>query len=137
MRPSSCQSALDTFHELASKEEQKLEGVFQRVEDSCRDLIVLRFASYALSFLAELDYDTIEVRCQEADAVDVSGLKSVDAVSPWSSLIGRPFGWGWVAINQQGYQDGVLLSFGGLKPSVLLMVEASSICVFAMSETSC
>ena len=136
MNPVSCQSSLDAFHELTSKEEQKLESVSQRFEDGCRDLIVLRFAAGALVFLADADTDTIEVRYQESGSFDFPGLRRVDDASPWLSLVGRTFGWGSVTINQQGYQDGVLLSFGGLEPSVALTVAASSLKVFEMTEST-
>jgi hypothetical protein len=136
MKPTNCQTALDAFLELTSKEEQKLQGVFERIEDGCRTLIVLRFAAAALVFLADADNDTIEVRCQEADALDHTGQHCVSTVSPWVSVVGRPFGCGWVTINQQGYQDGVLLSFGGLAPSVLLTVVATNLRVYGISEAA-
>ena len=132
MKAVNSQSSLDAFQELSQKEDQRLEEVWQRVEDGCRELIALKFSAAVLTFAVDPDADTVEVRCQEAETLDSSGLSRADAVAPWSALIGRPFGWGWVAINQQGYQDGVLLSLGGLEPSVLLVAAASSLRVYAV-----
>jgi hypothetical protein len=54
------------------------------------------------------------------------------AVASWKELLGKECGWTWVAINQQGYCDGVMLSFDGIVPTVLLHVIASSIEVFSI-----
>jgi Family of unknown function (DUF6334) len=35
--------------------------------------------------------------------------------------------WGWITINQQDALDGILISFGGISPQVMLNVIASSI----------
>jgi len=133
MRGLNRQSALDAFQELALRDDQRLEEVWQRVASGCRELIALKFPAGVLTFTADPDADTVEVRCQEAETFDPSGLVRADN-PPWASLIGRPFGWGWIAINQQGYQDGALLSFGGLEPSVLLVAAASSLRVYAVNE---
>jgi Family of unknown function (DUF6334) len=130
-----CQSCLDAFQELSQKDGQKLEGVFQRVEDGCLDLIALRFPAGMLAIAADADTDTVEVRYHEAETFDKAGLVRVSAHPPWSSLIGQCFGWGWSTINQQGYQDGVLLSFDGLVPSVMLLVAASSFRVCVVNES--
>lgn len=58
------------------------------------------------------------------------GRSVLAASEPWQKLIGKECGWTWVTINQQGYRDGVLLSFSGIVPSVMLHVIASSIEVF-------
>jgi hypothetical protein len=129
-------SSLDAFQELSLKENQRLEEVWRRVEDGCRDFIALKFSAGVLAFSVDDDDDTVEVRCQETETFDPTGLDRADAVAPWSSWTGKPFGWGWVAINQQGYEDGILLSFGGLEPSVLLVAAASSLRVYAVSESA-
>jgi hypothetical protein len=134
MKGQNCGPSLDAFHEVALKEAQKLDEVWQRVEDRCRELVALKFSAGVLTFAADADTDTIEVRFQEAETFDASGLVQADATAPWSSLIGRPFGWGWIVINQQGYQDGVLLSFDGLHPTVLLVAAASSLRVYSVNE---
>jgi hypothetical protein len=52
----------------------------------------------------------------------------------WKPFIGKPLGWGYAVVNQQGYCDGLLLGFGDIRPSRLLQVFASSIDVRAISE---
>ena len=136
MKSLNCQSALDAFQELAQKEDQNLEDVLQRVEDGCLDLVALKFSAGVLTFAADADTDTVEVRYEEGEAFDFSRLTRATDLTPWSSLIGQSFGWGWVTINQQGYQDGVLLSFGGLQPSVLIVAAASSLRVFEMKDVT-
>jgi hypothetical protein len=46
---------------------------------------------------------------------------------PWRSLIGLECDFAWSTINQQGYMDGALLSFGGMLPRIALNVIASTI----------
>jgi hypothetical protein len=53
--------------------------------------------------------------------------ENLTSSSFWREFVGQPFGWGWAVMNQQGYSDGVLLSFGGVTPQVLLEVIASSL----------
>ena len=49
----------------------------------------------------------------------------------------KTFGWGWVAIDQQGYCDGLLLSFEAIVfPEIVLNVVASSIKVGAVTKIS-
>ncbi len=134
MKDVNCRSSLDAFQELAIKEDQRLAEVWRHVEDGCVDFLALKFPAAVLTFTVDADDDTVEVRGQEAETFDPSGLVRADAVAPWSSWIGRSFGWGWVTVNQQGYQDGVLLSFGGLEPCVLLVAAASSLRVYTVTE---
>ena len=64
---------------------------------------------------------------------------SVDVSSnePWVNFIGKVFGWGWITLNQQGYCDGVLLSFEQVVfPEVALNVIASSIKVGVVTKVS-
>ena len=129
-------SSLDAFRELGLKADQRLEEVWQRVDDGCLNLVVLKFSAGVLTFTVDADTDTVEVRHEEAEAFDFSGLIRASDLTTWSSLIGQSFGWGWVTINKQGYQDGVILSFGGLQPSVLLVAAASSLRVYAMKDVT-
>lgn len=56
------------------------------------------------------------------------------AAAPWKKFLGKELGWTWVAINQQGYCDSIMVSFSGIVPTVLLHVIASSIEVFSISR---
>ncbi|HEY2910374.1 MAG TPA: DUF6334 family protein [Gemmataceae bacterium] len=51
----------------------------------------------------------------------------------WNTLIGKNCEWSWVAWNQQGYRDSLMLSFDGAVPTVLLCVMASSIEVLSVT----
>jgi hypothetical protein len=47
------------------------------------------------------------------------------------------FGWGWITMNQQGYCDGLLLSFGKvIFPQLVLNVMASAIEVGKIAKDS-
>jgi hypothetical protein len=84
----------------------------------------LGFGEMSFTVKAREDDDTVEFWTEETAAV-IAGIDASKS-QPWCGLIGKPFGWGWVAINQQGYCDGILLSFGGIDPQVMLNVIASS-----------
>jgi hypothetical protein len=90
-------------------------------------MVILDFEQLSLVIKAKPDDDTIEIAV-ERDA-DISSRTYIDAsISyPWRKFVGEPFGWGWIAINQQGFCDGALLSFHGIKPQLLLNVVASSL----------
>jgi hypothetical protein len=71
--------------------------------------------------------DTIKFHVMSNANLDTSSWICASSSQPWNGLIGEPFGWGWITINQQDALDGILLSFGGLAPQVMLNVMASSI----------
>ena len=58
--------------------------------------------------------------------LEVDECTDLSSSSFWRGFLGQPFGWGWVATNQQGYRDAVMLSFGGITPQVMFEVIASS-----------
>jgi hypothetical protein len=134
MNNQACQTALDAFQELSSREDLRLVGVFERITDGCRDVIVLKFPDAVLALAVDADTDTIEVRCHDAASFDLADLTCINDAPPWPSLCGKSFGWGWVTINQQGYQDGVVLSFNGLEPSVMLNVAAASLGMYSIAD---
>lgn len=114
---------LDSFQQI---ETQVLRSVFRVTDDGCLVRITLRFDRSFLKIAARSDDDAIELEAGELAVVPTQGADA-SASEPWKDLIGKHFGWGWVTINQQGYCDGVLLSFDGIIPQVLLNVVASSI----------
>jgi hypothetical protein len=90
------------------------------------DATFLDFGEVSLVIQADASDDTIEFWVQETEPL--SNLHSdASKIRPWRSFLGQPFGWGWIAINQQGYPDSVLLSFGGITPRIILTVVASSL----------
>jgi hypothetical protein len=88
------------------------------------DRLVLGFGAVTLVISADENDDTVNITLSETP--DLAGL-DISHLEPWRNLTGRPFGWGWVTVNQQGYCDGLLLSFGGIVPLLALNVIASSI----------
>jgi hypothetical protein len=71
--------------------------------------------------------DTIKFHLISNNDRNTDGWIDASQSKPWSSFIGKTFGWGWITINQQDALDGILLSFDGIIPEVMLNVIASSI----------
>lgn len=98
------------------------------------DKVVLVFDHNSLIVEAKAYDDTIAfhvIRNQDNNSV---GWVDASASEPWCRFIGVMFGWGWITINQQDALDGILLSFEGLRPQVMLNVMASSIKESLISE---
>lgn len=123
---------LDVFHAFGASEPQHLEEVYERLEDGCKITLILKFQEKCLIFSAEPDDDTISV--EDSNSIDVSVYRRIDSSELWRPLIGKQFGWGWITVNQQGYCDGVMLSFEGIRPRILLSVAASSLHTFQIVE---
>jgi hypothetical protein len=110
---------LSKFHEVSGA---KLSGVTSLQEDGCQVGLAFAFGSKFLVVRAEPESDTIAV------TVESSGSEGmlVTQLEPWSNLRGKNFGWGWMTLNQQGYMDGVLLSFEDVViPQIAITVVAS------------
>jgi hypothetical protein len=123
-----CQKNLDAFYSLPSDmADEALRDVYEEVADSCRDRLVLVFTTKTLTFRANEEDDTLSVRSGRAARFRPGDLTRKSDSPIWRPLIGKPFRWGWTAINQQGYCDGALLSFGNIEPVIFLWVVASSI----------
>jgi hypothetical protein len=107
--------------------EHPLRAVWRVYIDQCLDKIVLGFDTDSLVVEVEPYDDTIVVHVISKKNLNIIGWRDASHAEAWSDLIGEPFGWGWITINQQDALDGVLLSFGGITPQVMLNVMASSI----------
>ena len=129
------QDYLSVFHDFRSEKGETLTQVFECSEDHCKNLYILRFESRSLLLSANEADDTIDVAAQPNVSPLHESCVCVSDNQPWKHLVGTDFGWGWVVINQQGYCDGVMLSFGGIVPTVLFTVMASSITVSVISAT--
>jgi hypothetical protein len=112
---------------------QPLRAVWQIESDACLDRIFLEFETVSLIVSAVPDDDSVDFEFGQL-AADKSQALDVSAQPQWKDLVGTPFGWGWVTVNQQGYCDGLLLSFGGICPQVILNVAGSSIKVGRVGE---
>jgi hypothetical protein len=104
---------------------QLLTFVSEVYEDSCLTRIVFAFERNTLTVAANAEDDNVAL-----SVTNPSGrLPPHDASDrePWVSIIRELFRWGWRTLNQQGYCDGVLLSFRRIIPRFVLTVEASSL----------
>lgn len=113
---------LTIFHEIDGA---RLDGVTQVASDGVLLEIRLHVGSRVLGVKAIEQDDTIDLFLAGEHGV-VEGV-GVDHLQPWSDLVGKQIGWGWVIVNQQGYLDGILLSFGGVVPELLIAVVASGL----------
>jgi hypothetical protein len=106
----------EPFHNI----EGELVSVFTN-RDSAELIVNLTLGS--ILFRADADDDTLYwSHClRKEEGVDVS-LRD-----PWSMHIGKTFDHAWLTMNQKGYIDGALLSFGGMSPCTALNVMASAI----------
>ena len=86
----------------------------------------LDFGSTTLLIQAIADDDTVAISTGNRPAAE-GGETDASSRQPWCDLIGQSFCWGWVTINQQGYLDGVLLSFSDIFPQVVINVIASEL----------
>ncbi len=111
---------LSVFHQVSGA---LLETVRQIVSEESVTVLVLDFGSKSLVIEAEAEDDTITISIGTAAAPG----DAINDQQPWIDLVGKPMGWGWVIVNQQGYFDGVLLSFSGVIPQLLITVVASSL----------
>ena len=120
---------LSVFHSIASL---PLQDVWQVHSEGSVDRLILDFNSTSLVISANEDDDSIECSAVNAPFVDEGCRLDVSDREPWKNFIGSSFGWGWVTVNQQGNCDGLLLSFEGIAPQVVLNVIASSLKVGAI-----
>ena len=122
---------LENFHKVG---DQQLRKVRYKYSESSLQGVTLSFESLSLIIQANGADDTI-ILSVAGSSESVSEEIEVSSLAPWCNLIGMPFGWGWITINQQGYCDGVQLSFQDIRPQLLLNVIASSIKVSVVKLT--
>ncbi len=112
---------LTPFHEVDGC---VLKNVWQTLVEDDLDSIQLEFDPGYLNIDVDIADDTLKLSITREHR---AGSECVSQFSPWNRQIGKPFGWGWIGINQQGYLDGVALSFGSVVPELSLTVIASSL----------
>jgi len=113
--------------EFQGIDRQVLRAVWRVYTEASLGKIALGFEKDTLVVEAVSFDDTITIHLISNNDRNIDGWIDASHSKPWSSFIGKTFGWGWITINQQGYLDGVLLSFDGIIPQVMLIVMASSI----------
>ena len=115
---------LSAFHAIG---DQSLRAVWQVETYGSVDRLVLDFGRVSLSVVADENDDSIDIAVEDTAGLRNARGTNVSHLGPWDHLVGKGFGWGWVTVNQQGYCDGLMLSFGGIVPQIVLNVIASSI----------
>ena len=118
------ESLLLNFHKI---DEQVLRAVWRVYFEQSLDKIILKFDHDSLSIEAVSDDDTITLQIISNTNLNLEDAIDGSLSEPWNTFIGQSFGWGWITINQQEAVDGVLLSFRGIVPQIILNVMASSI----------
>ena len=104
-----------------------LRAVWHVYADECLSEIILEFDDDCLVVVAEPSDDTIVFHSVPKKDFNSGRSINVSQSELWHGFIGGLFGWGWITINQQDALDGILLSFGGITPQIMLNVMASSI----------
>jgi hypothetical protein len=103
-------------------------------DDGCLNRTIFVFDQVSLVIGCDPEDDSVELRTVPSANVEVLGSIDATESQPWKFLLGKPFGWGWITVNQQGYCDGVLLTFNGIQPQLLLTVGASAVSVSAINR---
>jgi len=104
-----------------------LRAVWHVYKEQSLDKIVLEFDQVSLIVEAESYDDTIIFHLASNSNLSKHYWINASHSEMWSGFIGKTFGWGWIIINQQDAIDGILLSFDGIIPQLMLIVMASSI----------
>jgi hypothetical protein len=126
------QPLLLRFHEIS---EESLRSVWHVYTESNLDKIALGFDQNTLIVEADAYDDTIVFSIVRTTDFNTEGWVDTAHSEPWRRFIGKVFGWGWIIINQQDALDGILLSFDGITPQLMLSVMASSIKESLIIET--
>ena len=115
---------LSIFHEVNG---YALKSVSVETSEDLLTGIAFNFGSKSLIVNVNSDDDTVEFACIDSLQLAYPPENDKSKASPWKEILGQEFGWGWVVINQQGYLDGIILSFGGITPQFLITAVASAL----------
>lgn len=124
---------LDAFHLI---DEKCLQAVWHAYTEGSLERRALDFGQISLMVVADENDDSLDVTVAGTTGLRKAGCVDASRLEPWRGVIGKRFGWGWVTVNQQGYCDGLLLSFGGIVPQIALNVIASSIKVATITTAA-
>jgi len=115
---------LTPFHEVSGLALETVEEIW---EDGSLVRISLSFVSKTLHITADADDDTVDLTVETIPGLECRQTRNPDCSTPWNDFLHQEFGWGSVTINQNGYIDGLLLSFDGIIPQLIVNVFASSL----------
>jgi hypothetical protein len=75
------------------------------------DRVVLIFDRESLAVEGNSDDDSVAFIVAANSETASEGSVDASHLDHWESYLGKAFGWGWLTTNQQGYCDGLLVSF--------------------------
>jgi hypothetical protein len=77
----------------------------------------------SLNLRAEANDDTIWIMDgpRQSEGIDVS------ASEIWREYLGKELTWGWLAMNEKGHIDSILLGFGNAVPDICISVITSNL----------
>jgi hypothetical protein len=107
----------------------RLRAVYEKIVHGCRDQLLLDFGDCFLRFSVDADTDSISSEFQARALASKRGYRSIGDAAPWKDYVNETCGWTWLAVNQQGYWDTILISFETVIPNLLLHAIASSLYV--------
>jgi hypothetical protein len=110
-----------------------LNDVLEKMTYGFRAELVLNLGDCFLQFGVDIDTDTIISQFQASPFRSKKAYRSIRSGKPWKKYVGKECSWTWLAWNQQGYLDSVLLSFEGIEPNVLLNAIGSSLEIFTIA----
>ena len=112
---------LSPFHEVDGC---PLKGVWEAAVNQELEAIQFEFEPGFLNIAVDTNDDSLDVFLSKDRSAN---SECASQRSPWKQQIGKPFGWGWIGVNQQGFLDGVSLSFGSTVPQFSITAIASSL----------
>jgi hypothetical protein len=116
--------------------QRPLRTVWHVQEENILIRIIFDFDELSLIVSADANDDSVDLEFGNQKDADKTGYIDASQLLPWKDFVGLPFGWGWITVNQQGYCDGLLLSFGNIIPQVILNAVASSLKVGEITKPS-
>jgi hypothetical protein len=107
--------------------------VLRAAAEQCVTRMLLDFGKTAISVEVDPNDDSLDISAGSEMVSKAKDFSDASDEYPWKEHIGKPFGWGWITINQQGYCDGLLVSFGDIRPQIMINAVASSIKIAALN----
>jgi len=118
------------------EEDYVLKDVFEKEVYGTRAELIFDFGDCYLKFGVDNDTDQIVPEFNAIAFRKGKTHRSLQRAEPWKQAVGQRIGWTWLAMNQQGYCDTAMLSFGDIVPSIMLHVLGSSVQIFEIKERS-
>lgn len=110
-----------------------LKDVFEKRLYGCRDELILELDDGFLRFGVDSETDTVTGSFEPSAFARTKEYQRLRSAKPWKKLAGKWCTRTWLAVDEQGYWDMVLIGFDdGIEPSVLLQSVDSSLKVLVI-----